>query len=124
MKYLCDTSILIDYLNGNDDVRIKLKADGLSNLGMSSITLMELLVGAFNKREALQIRKAFQEIAVIDISEGISSLATDMIDTFAKSHGLQIPDALIAATALYYKWPLFNLKIKDFRFIPDISLIE
>ena len=36
---------------------------------MSSVTYMELMVGAFNKQEANMIRKAFSDIDIIEISD-------------------------------------------------------
>ncbi len=47
MKYLCDTCILIDYLRGDDNIRQILSRDRKDGLGMSIITHMELMVGAF-----------------------------------------------------------------------------
>lgn len=35
---------------------------------------------------------------------------------------MNIPDALIAATALRHALPLFTLNVKDFRFIPGLQL--
>ena len=57
--YLCDTCVLIDYLRGKSEVQQKLEQDKGLGLGMSSITYMELMVGAFNKREVGIIKKSF-----------------------------------------------------------------
>ena len=38
--------------------------------------------------------------------------------------GLEIPDALIAATALTLKIPLLTMNRKDFRFIEKIELLD
>ena len=59
MLYLCDTCILIDYLRGKTEVKQKLEKDREQGLGMSSVTYMELMVGALNKREVGIIKKAF-----------------------------------------------------------------
>lgn len=92
-------------------------------IGMSSVTYMELMVGAFNKKEARLIRKAFVDIVIVEISESISSKARALIDQYAKSHGLLIPDALIAATALELNLPLYTMNISDFRFISNLELM-
>ena len=123
MIYLCDTCILIDYLKGNNDIRQKLSDDRKQGLGMSSVTYMELMVGALNKREAGIIKKAFSDFEIVEISEAISARARNLIEKFTKSHGLLIPDALIAASALELQMPLFTANIRDFRFIPDLSLV-
>ena len=123
MIYLCDTCILIDYLKGNSDIRQKLSDDRKQGLGMSSVTYMELMVGALNKREAGIIKKAFSDFEIVEISKAISARARNLIEKFTKSHGLLIPDALIAASALELQMPLYTANIRDFRFIPDLSLV-
>jgi len=51
-------------------------------------------------------------------------LATQLIDQFNLSHGLLIPDAIIAASAVVHQIELFTYNVKDFQFIPDIKLYE
>ena len=123
MKYLCDTCILIDYLRGDEKVRKILAKDRIKGLGMSSVTQMELMVGAFNKREIGIIKKAFSDFSVIDINTSISQKANLLIEKYSKSHGLMIPDALIAATALELNVPLYTSNVSDFRFIPGLSVL-
>lgn len=122
MLYLCDSCVLIDYLRGDHTTHDILNADRALGLGMSSITLMELIVGAFNKREVQLIKKTFADFDVLELNEAISIRATNLIEQFSKSHGLLIPDALIAATALEYELPLFTANVSDFRFIPGLEL--
>ena len=123
MIYLCDTCILIDYLKGVVDIQQKLSKDRKQGLGMSSVTYMELMVGALNKREAGIIKKAFSDFEIVEISEAISTRARNLVENYAKSHDLLIPDALIAASALELQIPLYTANIRDFRFIPDLSLV-
>ena len=122
MIYLCDTCVLIDYLRGKTEVQQKLEQDeGLGlGLGLSSITYMELMVGALNNREVGIIKKAFSDFEIVEISESISVKARSLIEKYTKSHGLLIPDALIGATALELGSPLYTTNIKDFQFIPDL----
>ena len=123
MLYLCDTCILIDYLRGKLEVQQKLQQDREQGLGMSSVTYMELMVGTLNKREAGIIKKAFSDFEIVEISETISIKAKHLIEKYTKSHGLLIPDALIASTALELGLPLYTTNIKDFRFITDLILV-
>lgn len=123
MLYLCDTCILIDYLKGKTLVQQKLEKDRPRGLGMSTVTYMELMVGARNKREVGIIKKAFADFDIVEISESISVKAKTLIEKYTKSHGLLIPDALIGATALELGLPLYTANIKDFQFIPDLALV-
>jgi predicted nucleic acid-binding protein len=124
MIYICDTCILIDYLRGKTEVKQKLEKDREQGIGMSSITFMELMVGAFNKKEITIIKKAFSDFEIIEVSESISIKAKNLIEKYSKSHGLLIPDALIGATALELDLPLYTSNVKDFQFIPGITLIK
>jgi len=47
-----------------------------------------------------------------------------LLEEFALSHKLSVPDALIAATALSQGIPLYTLNRKDFRFIPNLNFIS
>lgn len=89
---------------------------------MSAVTMMELIVGAFNKREIQLIKKTFADFDVLELNEAVSVRAKNLIEQYSKSHGLLIPDALIAATALEYDVPLFTANVSDFRFIPGLEL--
>jgi predicted nucleic acid-binding protein len=91
---------------------------------MSIITMMELIMGARNKKEVENIQKAFEKIEIININDEISELAYDLILQYNKSHNLFINDAIIAATAITNKTILVTLNVADFRFIPKISLYK
>jgi len=53
----------------------------------------------------------------------ISERASSLIEAY-KSHGLQIADSLIAATALELDCELATINRKDFRFIEDLRLVD
>jgi len=124
VEFLCDTSVLIDYLRGDEKVQEILQMDRFKLMYLSSVTLMELVVGAFNKGEVRKIRNAFDEMHIVQINEEISARAVELITLYSKSHNLLIPDALIAATALVANLPLFTRNISDFKFLPEIQLIK
>jgi len=84
------------------------------SLAISSITVMELFYGALNKAEVKKLEKFVALFKIIDINEAISRQSTTLIKTYAKSHNLDIPDGLIASTALVLDAPLFTYNLKDF----------
>jgi predicted nucleic acid-binding protein len=122
VTFLVDTCILIDFLRGETGIYDFLVNDQMIDLVMSTVTMMELLVGAFNKREIQRIQKAFKKIKTVFINENISKIAQSLIETYTKSHNLQIEDALIAATALAMDVTLITYNKSDFRYIPKVSL--
>jgi predicted nucleic acid-binding protein len=56
LNYLLDTCILIDYLRGEPSVYDLFVKDEQTKLSMSTITMMELMIGALNKREETDIQ--------------------------------------------------------------------
>jgi tRNA(fMet)-specific endonuclease VapC len=120
---LVDTNILIEVFKGNLVVLQQLESIGPGNIGMSSVTAMELYCGALNKLELQRIRKKLSAFQLRHITQSISERSVDLIALYAKSYGLQIPDAIIAATAIEYSSPLFTLNTRDFRFIEGLQLV-
>jgi predicted nucleic acid-binding protein len=124
LNYILDTCILIDYLRGEPGVYDLLVKDEKIRLSMSTITMMELMLGALNKREVHYIQKAFKKIDIIYIDEDISKIAEGLIIQYSKSHNLQIDDALIAATSIKMNIKLITYNVSDFRYIPDVQLYQ
>ena len=98
---LVDTDILIDSaLQAEQAIRCLNNMEQTSDLGISVITQMELIVGCRNKTELRKMEQFLQRFQVYPLTEQISGLATDLLGMYRLSHGLLIPDALIASTAL------------------------
>ena len=77
-----------------------------------------------NKGELVQMKKKIKFYDVVQMDEAISQKAVEFIETYKLSHGLQIPDAIIGATAVVHQIPLFTYNVKDFDFLPDIILYQ
>lgn len=118
---ILDTNILIEILKGNSKIVNFLHEIDL-NYSISSITAMELYYGARDKKELSALKKFIDLFEVMDIEIEISQIAASLVEKYAKSHTLDIPDALIAATAISKNIPLFTLNIKDFKFIKNLLL--
>ena len=121
---LCDTNIFISAFNGREDAIDQLNKIGLDNIVLSSITVMELFQGMGNKTELAQMKKKIKYYDVVQIDEGISQKAIEFIESFRLSHGLQIPDAIIGATAAVHQIPLHTYNVKDFDFLPGIIFYQ
>ena len=121
---ICDTNIFIHAFNGNQETVDELGRLGHENICISTVTAMELYQGMGNKRELAQMKKRIRYYDTIEITEEISTMARVWIETFALSHGLKIPDALIGATAVSHDIELFTYNRKDFLYLPEIKLYE
>ena len=119
---LLDTNILIEILKGNQQTIEKVQNLD-SVLAISSISVMELYYAALNKTEVNKLEKFVSLFNIIQLDESISVQAIKPVKTYAKSHHLDIPDSLIASTALINKYKLFTYNIKDFKYIKNIALL-
>jgi predicted nucleic acid-binding protein len=122
LMILCDTNVIIETLKGDEKTIKFVERIGLENIAISSVTVMELYFGALNKRELNKIKKHLKALNVVHFDNNVSELAVSMIESYGKSHGLQIPDAIIAATALSFEMKLFTLNLKDFNYIDGLNL--
>ncbi|HMS01093.1 MAG TPA: type II toxin-antitoxin system VapC family toxin [Anaerolineales bacterium] len=119
---LCDTNILIEFYKGNSEITQELKEIGFLNLTISTITAGELYFGARDKHELGQIKKNLSLLNQVTLDADISEIFLALLEEYALSHRLSVPDALIAATALSKSLPLYTLNLKDFHFIPNLQL--
>ncbi|MCL2649787.1 MAG: type II toxin-antitoxin system VapC family toxin [Candidatus Azobacteroides sp.] len=121
---LCDTNIFIEVFRNNPDMEAALNNIGLDNILISDVIKAELLFGARDKRELEAIRKYLSNFSSLTIQPEISKMAVNFVESYCLSQKLNLPDALIAATAIYHSIELFTLNTKDFKFIPDIKLYQ
>lgn len=121
---LCDTNILIEFYKNNADVVSAMRGVGLPNLAVSVITVGELYYGARDNRELAKIKKHLSGLHQIAMDEEISEIALSLLETYALSHRLSLPDAIIAATALRHSIALYTLNLKDFRYIDGLSVYK
>ena len=119
---LCDTNIIIEALKNNQFIVESIEEIGINNIAVSAVTVMELYYGARNKAEVKMIKRNLSSIQIFHIVEEISITASELIERYAKSHGLQIPDALIAATSIIQNIQLYTSNTRDFNFIENIKL--
>lgn len=119
-----DTDILIDVgRNIKQALDYLKKCKYQTVLTVSIITKMELVVGCRNKNELHNMEKFLCNFELLNLSENISKKADELLLRYRLSHGLLIPDALIAATAITWNYPLISKNQRDYRFITEINLL-
>jgi predicted nucleic acid-binding protein len=119
-----DTDILIDAGRGIEAAsRYLTELENSRSLAISAVTQMELIVGCRNKRELQNLDRFLNRFRVLRISPRISDQAVSFLRTYRLSHGLLIADALIAATAVTFDFPLASKNQKDYRFIEALDLL-
>ena len=103
-----DTDVLIWHLRGYPQATRRL--DELGPLTLSAISWLEVLQGMRNKAELVVVKKMLQHRAatLLPVSEAMTQRAIDLMESLTLSHGLQMGDALIAATALDHQLPVLT----------------
>lgn len=122
-KTLLDTSVIIDFLRRKDKEKSLLfnLVQDKNSLYASIITHSELYAGKgiwesnIAKKE---LESLFSGIILLDLNEQISQKAGQL----KAQNGIDLIDAIIAATALIHDLNLATLNIKDFEKIKPLQI--
>lgn len=102
MTILVDSDILIEVSRGNNlpliQTWINLSISGASIL-FSPVSVAELWAGMRPKEEA-SLSRMFEALICVPVDAQAGRRAGMYMNRFAKSHGVELGDALIAATAI------------------------
>jgi predicted nucleic acid-binding protein len=119
---LVDTDVLIWHLRGYPQATRRL--DELGALTLSAVTYLEVLQGIRNKAELVAVKKMLQHRAatLLPVSEAITQQAIELMESLTLSHGLQMGDALIAATAIEHQLPVLTANVKHFSAVEGLKI--
>jgi predicted nucleic acid-binding protein len=89
-------------------------------LAWTPVSVAEIFAGV-RKGEESQLENLFLVLETVPLSGEIGRKAGYYLNTYSKSHGVELGDALIAATAYFNKMPLWTLNrrhhpMRDVRF--------
>jgi len=122
----CDTNVLIELFDRkagrNQETVSYLEAIGMDNLVASAASLMEIIKGVRNREHRQQLSKKLNIVHFFPLTPSITTTTVMLLDTYRLAYGLDILDALIAATAIELDTKLFTYNIKDFHFIRELEL--
>ena len=117
-----DSNILIDAMNGIVNAVAFLEEQQMAKIQISIVSAMELIAGCRNKIEMIELQKFFQKCTFLPVTATISQVAFQLMESFYLSHGLTLPDALIAATAMEHDLTLYTRNTRHFRMIPELKI--
>ena len=119
---LLDTDILIDVSRQvKPAIRFVEQCRESHTISISVITQLELRAGCSNKKEFSHLLDFLSRFEIIPISEIISIKTVELFEMYRLSHGVQLPDMFIAATALVHDVTLSSKNKKDFIFIDELD---
>ena len=124
---LLDTGIIIRHLRNDtraDDLLDYL--EGIGDVKVSVITLMEILVGCRSKEEEENSLFLFDRISPLVVDPEVAKKASSLIRKYPNVFGRSVqrgtPDALIAATAWQQQRTLVTLNTRQFAKVPITEL--
>ncbi len=120
---LVDTDVLIWHLRGYPQATRRL--DDLGSLTLSAVSYLEVLQGMRNKAELVAVKKMLLHRAatLLPVSEAITQRAIELMESLTLSHGLQMGDALIAATAIEHQLPVLTANVKHFGAVDGLTVV-
>ncbi|MBI5032659.1 MAG: type II toxin-antitoxin system VapC family toxin [Chloroflexi bacterium] len=121
---LLDSTVLIDLSRGNTQAADFVDAARRDQIPLfvSTVSAMELIAGCRDKIEVDKAKELVADFDLAHLSPTASAQAYDLMLTYCKSHGLTIPDALIAATAIVQDLELATDNERHFGMIPNLTV--
>jgi len=116
-----DTNVFVDHLRGHPPAVAFFRGlRGADDVAFSSLCEAELVAGRANDDPKVRsvLLRFLHQWTKVDVSSQISLRAGDIV----RDHGLAVPDAIIAATALRHKAELITRNAKDFRRIKGLRV--
>jgi hypothetical protein len=117
---LFDTTILIDYLRGRREA-IDLFEAQVATPKVSVVSTLELYAGVRNRREEQRTEQLLSQAALLPVTQEIAKYAGVLIRVYEASHGVEMADAIIAATAQHHGLRLATLNVKHFPMFPKLK---
>ena len=114
-EILLDSDVIISWLRGYDpyaEIIPSLVAEG-EVLAWTPVSVAEIYAGA-RRREEPQLENLFLVLEPLTLSAEIGQKAGNYLNAYSKSHGVELGDALMAATSYYFGIPLWTLNRKHY----------
>lgn len=119
-KLIVDTDIVIDFLKGEENA-VSLFRSNSARINFSAITVAEVYAGIRNKKEESQIERFFAAFPVMGTDALVAKIAGQLVNQYRKSHNVEIPDAIIAATCIVTEAGLYTLNIKHYPMFKELK---
>lgn len=119
---LLDSDVIIDFLRGHAGVVRELAAvEGAGwAVHYTPISKAEIYHGV-RKDEEQRVERFFAACRSLPITDAVGEQAGRYLAVYHRSHGLELADALVAASAFVHKSTLFTLNVRHYP-MKDISL--
>jgi len=117
-RYLVETDVFVDYLRDHQAATDFLEREGPEWM-VSVVSVAELFAGCHNE-EKERLQAFLEAFEIVPLNHEIAVRAGALKYRYAKSHGIGLADALIAATAELLHASLATLNQKHFPMLKTV----
>jgi tRNA(fMet)-specific endonuclease VapC len=120
-EFLLDTNVLSKVFKGN--ALVTQFVESLDAV-IDATVYIECLQGSKSNHEKQVIEKYLRKFPLLPITSESSVKAIELIRNYSNSHGLLLPDALIAAITLENDLTVVTYNVDDFKFINGLKYLK
>ena len=114
MDGLLDASVAIDIYRGYPPAVAWMNAHTSLQIGITPLTWMEVVAGATSKVRLQRVKKFLDLFPLVTMEIIDIDWAMQQLEAYRLSHGVDIPDCLIAAPSHRLKITLYTRNLKHF----------
>ena len=119
---LVDTDVLVDCLRGTAPAKAWLERVARDSVAIPAVVAMELVMGCQDGGDLKRVQRFLGSFAIVWPEASEFAAAYDLLVAHRLSSGLNIPDCLIAATALTREARLYTFNVKHFRAVSGLDV--
>ena len=119
MPLLIDTDVLIDYLCDQAEA-VSYPENLIEQMLISAVNVAELYAGVREGPERIALDSFVRAFEVVPVDNGVAVKGGLFRRDYAKSHRIELPDALVAATAEMKHAQLVTLNKKHFPMLSNV----
>jgi len=119
-----DADVFIDHLRGVEAATTYLRGIPREQRATTDVSVMELLRGATNKRQtdAIGCFLLHNRFVSLPVTTAASRRAVVLVRRYALSHGMKLPDALVAAICMEPERRLVTRNLRHFEYLPGLAV--
>jgi predicted nucleic acid-binding protein len=114
MNCLLDTTVIVDVLNNYGPALQWKNTVAHVQPGITSVTWLEIVYGTRNHVEQTRTMKRLAQYSMVYVTQADQDWAMQHYPRFHLSHGIDVPDVLIAAPSYRLQLPLYTRNLKHF----------
>ncbi len=114
MDGLVDASVVVDIYRGYEPAVAWMNSNTQLRIAVTPLTWMEVVAGAKTKANQRKVIRLLDMFLMEELEKTDIDWAMQQLKTYRLSHGVDIPDCLIAAPSYRLQLPLYTRNLKHF----------